>query len=171
MSVIPLRKVEHVLPCTMKSSVWFMIVLCTFVSCKEAVPPPEPLDPALVAMAGEHYKDYIVEEIKPAESDTIQMLAFDTTHFAFDLKPRQKQINHRFLYKNIGSEQSYIQHLTSACNCMTDNSEKEILNPGDSNELNITFDPGLWEPGESKSLYVFTKHFPHQVEFIIERNK
>lgn len=155
----------------MNSSVWFVLILGFFVSCKDVAPPAEPLDPTLVSIAGKQYKDYLREEIKPPESDTIQMLAFDSAHLVFNLNKREKEITHQFDYKNIGDKASYIQLVTSACNCVNEDYKKEILNPGESDKLNITFDPSLWEPGESKTLYVFTKHFPHQVDLIIERNK
>lgn len=133
--------------------------------------PKKNLDPYLVEFAGENYQDKLIEEIKRDPADTIQMISFQSLSHRFDFNPRQKIESHQFEYKNIGSTESYLTESWSLCNCIKEKSKKEILKPGESAKLNITFDPKLWEAGESKILTVYTHHFPHEFDITIERRK
>jgi len=147
--------------------------LLSLVSCQQASQqkPKEILDPVLVDFAGENYKDKLIEEIKRDPSDTVQMITFQSMHHTFDFNPKKKTEFHQFQYENIGSEDSYLTQSWSLCNCIKENSKKDILKPGESAELNITFDPRLWKSGETKLLTVYTHHFPHEFDITIERRK
>lgn len=158
--------------CDMLRGTSILLFFTCLIACQQSKSESvEPLDPTLVAFAGESYKDYIIEEIKPDPADTIQMIFFDQAGFVFDLKRGQKNLSHNFSYQNKGKIDSYIQDTWVLCNCIRDLSQKEILKPGQSGKLNITFDPSLWEPGESKTLTVYTRHFPHEIDLTIQRRK
>lgn len=147
--------------------------LCLLSSCNQNSErkPQEKLDPLLVELAGENYKDMLLTEIKRHPADTIQMITFQTNHYIFDYSPKKKLESHHFVYQNSGTQESYLTRSWSFCDCIKEKSKKEILKPGETAELNITFDPTLWKPGESKILTVYTRHFPHEFDFTIERRK
>jgi len=159
--------------CTMIMRMCTFSIIWLFFSCNQAKEqkPKEVLDPLLVEFAGENYKDKIIEEITHDPADTIQMISFQSLYHSFDFNPLKKIESHHFDYKNIGITESYLTESWSLCNCIKDKSKKEILKPGESAKLNITFDPKLWKAGESKILTVYTHHYPHEFDITIERLK
>jgi len=148
----------------------FLLLAILFGACANNTSEPKDLDPSLVAIAGVDYHDILVEEIVDI-SDTLNSLLFESKHFEFNLIPSQKTLSKSFQVNNVGSKASYISHFESLCNCIDAEVEKEIIEAGEAAMVNVTFDPRLWDAGESRSLLVYTKHFPHKHKLKIKRNK
>ncbi len=57
---------------------------------------------------------------------------------------------------NEGKSDLYIRKIKSTCGCTTTNPDKEVLKPGESSSLNVTFDPKGRSGSQQKLITIFT---------------
>ncbi len=127
------------------------------------------LDPFMVSLAGENYENLMLKKSQPLASDTVQLLKIPVDSFVFDLRKGQKRLSHEFTVYNEGTEISTILNYHSYCACFHPMGQIIFVNPAESAQLNVTFDPRAWKAGETKNLYVRTTHFPHLYTLKIKR--
>ncbi len=148
------------------------VVVCLILSCKSEQNKSEAeavLDPWLVEKLGPDYKEKINWGIAPSVDDTIQQLVFPDSVFLFDAKSWQQKFVLKIPYENVGKKPSKFYQSFSSCQCIDQTPKKEYLNPGQKDELTLTFDPRKWQRGQSHSFSIVSEHFPHLNTLIIER--
>ncbi len=146
--------------------------MCILFSCNSEVKQTEPaknLDPWLVDRMGVNYEQYINQEIAKPKDDTIPQLALADSIFLFSSKSWSQRFVLKIPYQNVGTKASKFYQSWSSCACIENEPEKEFLNPGETDELTLTFDPRKWEVGQRHSFWIVSEHFPHYNKLIIER--
>ena len=146
-----------------------VLIVMIMVACQPESGARKDLDPFLVSIAGENYQDIILERPEPLPSDSIEILEITIDSFIFDLTEDKKRLSHEFNFYNSGTEVSTIIDYFSYCKCVYPMGQIIFVNPGESAQLNVTFDPRAWKAGETKNIYVRTTHFPHLYTLSIKR--
>lgn len=72
----------------------------------------------------------------------------------FGFIPRGAKVTHNFLLKNVGNDTLRITNVRKSCGCTTAPLRKDLLPPGDTTLLEVTFNSGSYQGPVSKAVYV-----------------
>jgi len=89
-----------------------------------------------------------------AQAPAGPQISFDTTHFDFGKIPGESKVNHRFKVTNTGKAPLNITRLNPSCGCTSTVLGKWTLAPGESTEIEVTFNPAGFRGVSKKSIQV-----------------
>ncbi|MCI0330509.1 MAG: DUF1573 domain-containing protein [candidate division Zixibacteria bacterium] len=72
----------------------------------------------------------------------------------FGYIPRGAKVTHNFVLKNVGNDTLKITNVRKSCGCTAAPLKKDVLFPGDTTELAVTFSSGAYQGPVSKAVYV-----------------
>lgn len=72
----------------------------------------------------------------------------------FGFIPRGAKVTHNFLLKNVGNDTLKITNVRKSCGCTAAPLRKNVLPPGDTTLLEVTFNSGSYQGQVSKAVYV-----------------
>lgn len=102
----------------------------------------------------------IVEEYFPTmtaeELANAPKLKFEKNLIDFGRVDNSEKISIELAIINEGKSDLYIRKIKSTCSCTTTNPNKEVLKPGESGSLNITFDPRGRTGSQQKLITIFS---------------
>jgi hypothetical protein len=92
------------------------------------------------------------------------------TPSSYDFGDMPKEtVSHTFLVENTGSSQLIITQVSTSCGCTTAEVDSETIEPGQSTEMLVTFDPNLMDSEGNVFRIVYIKsNDPEQPEIEVE---
>lgn len=79
--------------------------------------------------------------LTPDQLNMAPVIAFDTTVFNFGTIGNEKVITHNYKITNKGKTDLIIRKVSASCGCTLVKPDKNILRPGESTEINTSFNP------------------------------
>jgi len=81
-------------------------------------------------------------------------LEISDKNWDFGFIPRGAKVTHNFLVKNIGNDTLKITNVRKTCGCTTAPIHRDVLLPGDTTTLEVTFNSGSYQGPIQKTVYV-----------------
>ncbi len=103
-------------------------------------------------------------------SDAPKIFSPNRFHNFGDLREGQI-VSHEFIIKNIGNATLEISNVRSSCGCTVAKLKKNILQPGDSTMINVTFNTFNRKGAQTKYVYVYSNDpvLP-KLKFVLKAN-
>ena len=96
------------------------------------------------------------------------ILSFDSTEFDFGSLKEGDVVSHTFKFKNTGTSNLVITDVRASCGCTSPSWPKEIIKPGNSNSVVITYNSENREGIFNKGVTVFCNAYPSNVVLKIQ---
>jgi hypothetical protein len=94
------------------------------------------------------------KEASPEQAIKAGRLEIEGKNWDFGFIPRGAKVTHYYLLKNVGNDTLKITNVRKSCGCTYAPLGKDILYPGDTTQLAVTFNSGSYQGPVSKSVYV-----------------
>ncbi len=72
----------------------------------------------------------------------------------FGFIPRGAKVTHKYLLRNVGTDTLRITQVRKSCGCTYAPLGKDVLAPGDTTNLEVTFNSGSYQGATSKAVYI-----------------
>jgi hypothetical protein len=89
-------------------------------------------------------------------------IEFKEPTFDFGEIPAEKQVTHRFEFKNTGTATLEIERVQTSCGCTTAGEWDRVVEPGASGSIPIQFNPGRFRGKVLKTVTVFSNDPEHR---------
>jgi hypothetical protein len=91
------------------------------------------------------------------ERENAPKIVIEEKNFNFGkVSSSQKQVEKKFVFKNVGKSDLIIRKIRTTCGCTTANLEKEVVKPGESSSFKAVFNFGSRKGIQRKSIYVIS---------------
>jgi len=87
-------------------------------------------------------------------------LGFQHSYFDFGYAPQEATLTHTFWIKSIGDEDLKISEVKTGCSCTKAPLNKNVIPPGDSTELSVSFSTGHYKYRSLKKPTIFSNEGP-----------
>ncbi|MEW5801130.1 MAG: DUF1573 domain-containing protein [bacterium] len=99
----------------------------------------------------------------PAYALAGPQITFPETSFDFGEIYQNKKVNHIFSFKNIGDQVLNINGVKTSCGCTAAVLSSKTINPGESGQIEITFNSAYRKDKQKKVIYVHSDDQAHPV--------
>lgn len=89
---------------------------------------------SISATIEEDFSKYSQDQLESAPK-----MVFDETSFNFGAITQGEKVNHSFKFRNEGKSDLVIRKITTSCGCTAVNSKPDVIKPGESSSIDITF--------------------------------
>ena len=103
--------------------------------------------------------------LSPVKAFATPNLTFSDTYFNFGQIYQNQKVEHLFTFKNTGDQVLNIEKVKTSCGCTAAILSEKLIKPDESGEINITFNSGLRQGSQKKTIYV---HSNDPVERIVQ---
>ena len=97
----------------------------------------------------EDFSQYTAEQLANAPK-----LVFEESSFNFGAITEGDKVNHTFKYRNDGKQDLIIRKISTSCGCTAVNNQTEVLKPGQSSSIDITFNSAGKSNRQNKSITI-----------------
>ena len=101
---------------------------------------------------------------------TYAELKWANTKLDFQAKFGDKKLSGVYKFTNIGEEEVLIDYVKASCGCTTPTLTKKYYAPGESGEINVTFDIGTREGKQHKTISVMTNKGKKEYKLFLNAN-
>jgi hypothetical protein len=103
-----------------------------------------------------------------AENINATEITFDENMFDFGIIKEGELVNHKFKFKNTGKNPLLITNASASCGCTVPNWSKEPIAPGQSGEIDVTFNSEGKPNHAEKSVTVVANTTPTNTMLLIK---
>lgn len=104
------------------------------------------------------------------ESDKMPVITFETTEYDFGEVVQGEVLTYSFKFKNTGKSNLIIYSSEATCGCTTSVPPKAPIRPGESGEIQVTFNSKSQEGKVKKRILVGANTYPAETILIINAN-
>ena len=104
---------------------------------------------SISATIEEDFSKYTKEQL-----ETAPQLVFDETSYNFGSITEGEKVNHTFKFRNEGKTNLVIRKISTSCGCTAVNSKTDIIKPGESSSIDITFNSAGKSNRQNKSITI-----------------
>ncbi|MBR5644580.1 MAG: DUF1573 domain-containing protein [Salinivirgaceae bacterium] len=97
----------------------------------------------------EDFSKYTQEQL-----DAAPKLVFESTTFNFGTVTEGDKVTHSFVFRNDGKQDLVIRKISTSCGCTAVNNKTDIIKPGESSSIDITFNSTGKSNRQNKSITV-----------------
>jgi hypothetical protein len=105
----------------------------------------------VIAVIEEYFPEVTLSQL--AETPRLR---FEKVIHDFGIISKREISSTQFIFANNGKQDLHIRKITSNCNCVKAQSDSEVIKPGQSSSISITFDPSSRSGFEQKVITVFS---------------
>jgi hypothetical protein len=109
------------------------------------------------------YKLTITAEIKedfskltPAQIEKAPAISFENTNYSFNSVSEGRLVEKEFKFTNIGKTDLLVRKITSTCGCTTSSAKDNIIKPGASSFIKVSFNTKGYKGSQNKTVTVIT---------------
>jgi len=96
------------------------------------------------------------------------VITFDSTMFDFGNVQEGQKVTHIFKFKNSGTSNLVITDVRASCGCTSPKWPKEIIRPGNENEIEVQFNSEGKKGNFNKGITVYSNSYPNQTTIRIK---
>ena len=97
----------------------------------------------------EDFSKYTQEQL-----DAAPKLVFESTNFNFGTVTEGEKVTHSFVFRNAGKQDLVIRKISTSCGCTVVDKKSDVIKPGESSSLDITFNSAGKSNRQNKSITV-----------------
>ncbi len=110
------------------------------------------------------------EGISKKDAEKMPVITFETTHYDFgDVIPGER-LTYSFKFKNTGKSNLIIYSSEATCGCTTSTPPKAPIRPGETGEIQVTFDSKSQKGQVTKRILVAANTYPAENIISISAN-
>ncbi len=94
--------------------------------------------------------------LSPEELANAPKVEFKTSDFDFGTIKQKEKVNHRYEFTNTGKSDLIIRKIKASCGCTATNPEKDVIKPGESSYIDVTFNSAGKRGKQRKTITVIT---------------
>lgn len=110
------------------------------------------------------------EGMSKKDADKLPVITFETTNYDFGDVIQGERLTYAFKFKNTGKSNLIIYSSEATCGCTTSTPPKAPIRPGESGEIQVTFDSKSQKGKVTKRILVAANTYPAENIITITAN-